>query len=222
MSWIDVAIVSLVVISALRGWSQGMLRQVGAFLGRIAGFVGGSYLALAISPHVTEVAWRPLDVVLIIATCVVAGGLIVRFFGGVFSRRIHEGRLGLVDSVLGASVGIVGTLVTVWLIAAILAVVPWGSVGQSINNSVILKTIQHALPTPPSMESRLQGVLDQVHVPSLFANVVGPTLPNVSHALLTSKNFVTAGTLRAYEAAIEAGKGERDAAWMPAFWASRP
>jgi len=33
---------------------------------------------------------------------------------------------------------------------------------------------------------------------------------------------MSARALSAYEAAIKSGKGDRDAAWMPAFWADRP
>lgn len=190
MSWIDVAIASLVVVSALRGWSQGLLRQLGGFLGRVIGFVGGAYLAITLTPHIPQVAWRPLDVVLIIIAATVAGGLIMRFFGGVFSNWIHENRLGLADSALGASIGVVGTLITCWFVAALLAVVPWGSVGQSINHSVILRYVGRALPTPPAVESELQGVLNQLNVPSLFARVVAPTLPSLVHGPLSTTHHV--------------------------------
>jgi uncharacterized membrane protein required for colicin V production len=190
MSWIDVAIAALAVVSALRGWAQGLLRQLGGVLGRIIGLVGGAYLAATLVPHITQVAWRPLDVVLIVIAATVAGGVIMRYFGGVFSNRIHESRLGLADSALGASVGVVGTLVTCWLVAAVLAAVPWGSVGQSVNHSVILRYVERVMPTPPAVESELQGVLDQLNVPSLFASVVAPTLPNIAHGLLPTIHHV--------------------------------
>jgi len=191
MSWIDVAIASLVVASALRGWTQGFVRQLGGLLGRFAGLAGGIYLAATISPRVTVVAWRPLDMVLIVAASTVAGGLIVRYFGGVFSQRIHEGRLALADSVLGASVGAAGTLVTCWLLAALLALAPWGSVGQSIGHSAILRYVQRVLPTPPSVVSRLQIVLGPVNVPGLFADVVGPRLLLPSYGALSTTHHVT-------------------------------
>ncbi len=190
MSWIDVAIASLVAVSALRGWSQGVLRQLGGFLGRILGFAGGVYLATALTPHISQVAWRPLDVVLIIVVATIAGGLIMRFFGGVFSNRLRENHLGLADSALGAGVGAAGTLLICWLVAALLAVVPWGSVGQSINHSVILRYVGRVLPTPPAVESELQGVLNQLNVPSLFAKVVAPTLPSVAHSPLVTTHHV--------------------------------
>lgn len=191
MSWIDVAIAALVIASALRGWSQGLLRQVGGFLGRAIGLVGGAFLAVSLTPHITQVAWRPLDVVLIIAVSTVAGGLILRYFGGVFSHRMHESRLGLADSALGATMGVVGTLVTCWFVAAILAVVPWGTVGPSINHSVILRYVERVLPTPLAVESELQSVLGQINVPSLFVNVVAPTLPGLNHRPLTTTHHVT-------------------------------
>lgn len=194
MSWIDVAIASLVVISALRGWSQGALRQIGALLGRVIGLVGGSYLAATIAPRISQVAWRPLDVVLIIVTATVAGGLIMRFFGGVFSNRLREGRLGVIDSLLGASVGVGATVLTCWFVAAILSMVPWGSLGQSINHSFILRYVDRALPTPPAVEGQLQGVLDQINVPSLFADVVAPTLPGLTRSALGTDRHPTSSS----------------------------
>ena len=198
MSWIDVAIASLVVVSGLRGWSQGLVRQFGALLGRLIGLIGGIYLAVAVVPHVAATAWRPLDAVLIVIASTVAGSLILRYFGGVFSRRVHEGRLGWADSFLGASVGVVGMLISCWLVAALLTVVPWSTVGTSINRSVILRYVQRVLPTPPAVASRLQGVLSQLNVPSLFADVVGPALPSyVAHPLATRHDVTTpAGVVR--------------------------
>ena len=191
MSWIDVAVAALVLAAGLRGWSQGLLRQVGSFIGRVGGFVGGSYLAVAVAPRLSVAVWRPLDVVLIIATATVAGGLIMRYFGGVFSNRLRENRLGLADSALGAGVGVVGMLVTCWFVAALLTVVPWSTVGQAINKSVILKYVQRVLPSPPSVESRLQVVLSQINVPSLFTDVVAPSLASSAHGSLVTTHHLT-------------------------------
>jgi len=72
----------------------------------------------------------------------------------------------------------------------VLAVVPWSSVGQSINRSFILKYVQKALPSPPAVESRLQGVLSEINVPSLFASVVAPTLPTGVRGTLVTTHHV--------------------------------
>ena len=190
MSWIDVAIASLVVVSGLRGWSQGVVRQFGALLGRLIGLIGGLYLAAAVVPHVTATAWRPLDAVLIIIASTVAGSLVLRYFGGVFSRRLHEGHLGVADSLLGATVGVLGMLISCWLVAALLTVVPWSTVGTSINRSAILREVQRVLPTPPAVAGRLQSVLSQLNVPNLFADVVGPALPSYVARPLSTRHDV--------------------------------
>ncbi len=191
MSWIDVAVASLVVIATLRGWSQGLLRQLGSFLGRVLGLVGGCYLAVEVAPHIRDTVWRPLDVILIIGVSTVAGGLLLRYFGGVFSARLRESRLGLADSGLGAAVGAVGMLVTCWFVAVLLSVVPWSSVGRSINKSVILRYVQQVLPSPPAVEGRLQAVLSEVNVPSLFSNVVAPLLSGKPPRLLATVHHVS-------------------------------
>ncbi|MBW4030938.1 MAG: MarP family serine protease [Acidobacteria bacterium] len=194
MNWIDVAIASLVLIAGLGGWTRGLVRQFGALVGRLVGLVGGLYLAVWAAPRVTASAWRPLDVVLIIVASTVAGGLIFRYLGGVFSRRIHEGRLGVVDSFLGACVGVAGMLLSCWLVAALLTVVPWSTVGASINRSVILRYVQRVLPTPPAVVGRLQGVLSQLNVPSLFADVVGPALPTYATRPFSTRHHVATPT----------------------------
>lgn len=191
MSWIDVAIVAVTVVSGLRGWSRGLVRQLGTLIGRMIGFVGGLYLAAAASARVSTVAWRPLVVVLVIVASTVVGGVIVRYFGGAFSHRLREGHLGTLDKLLGAGVGVAGMVVTCWLVGALLAVVPWSTVGQSVNRSVILRYVQRVLPAPPAVESRLQGVLSQWHVPSLFADVVSPVLPAYAPRTLSTRHHVT-------------------------------
>jgi S1-C subfamily serine protease len=40
------------------------------------------------------------------------------------------------------------------------------------------------------VEGRLQSLLDEINVPSLFANVVAPTVPALAHGALTTKHFV--------------------------------
>lgn len=191
MSWIDVAIVAVTMVSGLRGWSRGLVRQLGTLIGRMIGFVGGLYLAAAAAARVTTVAWRPLVVVLVVAASTVVGGLILRYFGGVFSHRLREGHLGMLDKLLGAGVGVAGMVVTCWLVAALLAVVPWSTVSQSVNRSVILRYVQRVLPAPPAVESRLQGVLSQWNVPSLFADVVSPVLPTYASRTLSTRQHVT-------------------------------
>jgi uncharacterized membrane protein required for colicin V production len=176
VSWTDVTVASLVVLAGLRGWNQGLLRQLGTIIGRLAGVVGGCYLALALAPRFTVVAWRPLDVVVVIATTTLVGGLIFRYLGGRLSARLHEERLGFVDSGGGALLGATGMLVTCWFVAVLVAALPGNVVGASINHSVILRTVQRILPTPPALASRVQTLLNQTNVPRLFADVVVPTL----------------------------------------------
>ena len=193
MSWIDVVIASLILVSAVRGWTQGILRQLGGLVGRALGLLGGVYLAISVSRHATAVAWRPLEVVLIVVTCTLVGGLILRFCGGVFSNRLREGHLGVIDATLGAGVGVGATLLTCWFVAVLLSVVAWGSLGESVNHSIILNYVERVLPTPPAIEGKLQAILDQANVPRLFASAVAPHLPSIVRGSLA--NSPSAATL---------------------------
>ncbi|MGD0851871.1 MAG: MarP family serine protease [Acidimicrobiales bacterium] len=191
MNWVDVLIVAIVIVAAIRGWFQGAIRQVLGWIGLIAGFYVGIEIAPSLSSDITHSSWRPvLGVIIVIATAFV-GHFLGHILGSSIRRTVKMVKLGLVDSVAGAVVGVAGALLTVWLVAALLVATPWSSVAGGIQGSRIIKDLDSALPTVPSAEARLQTMLRNADFPSVFASIVSPTVPSSGTAPKLAKNTLS-------------------------------
>ena len=66
MNWVDVLIVAIVVVAAIRGWFSGAIRQVLGWIGLIAGFYIGIAIAPSLSTKITHSSWRPVFALLIV------------------------------------------------------------------------------------------------------------------------------------------------------------
>jgi S1-C subfamily serine protease len=178
MNWVDVLIVAIAIVAAIRGWFQGALRQVLGWIGLIAGFYLGVATAPSVSTKITHASWRPVIALLIVVICAYAGHFLGHIFGASIRRTAMMVKLGVVDSAAGVVVGVVGALITVWLLAALLVATSWSTAASGIQGSRIIGDLDKALPTIPSAEARLQTLLHNANFPSVFASIVSPTIPS--------------------------------------------
>jgi S1-C subfamily serine protease len=178
MNWVDVLIVAIVIVSAVRGWFQGALRQVLGWIGLIAGFYLGIAIAPTLSTKITHASWRPVIALLIVVVAAYAGHFLGHVFGASIRRTVMMVKLGVVDSAAGVVVGVAGALITVWLVAALLVATSWSTAASGIQGSRIIGDLDKALPTVPSAEARFQSLLHNANFPSVFASIVSPTIPS--------------------------------------------
>jgi uncharacterized membrane protein required for colicin V production len=177
VSWVDIVIVVVVLLAALRGFSQGAISQIATIVGLGAGFYLGTTIAPSLSHHFTKGHWRPAVALIIILVICLVGLTIGGIVGRMISRFVSALMLGIIDRVAGVAVGVVAALVLCWLLAGLLAGTPWASVDSAIQNSAILSALDHVMPPVPSIESRVQTLFRKAGVPAIFANVIAPTLP---------------------------------------------
>ena len=177
MNWVDVVIVALVVVAAIRGWFQGAIRQVLGWIGFIAGFYIGISIAPSLSTDITKAGWRPILALVIVVVVGFIGSFAGHILGSVIRKTIHMVKLGLIDSVAGVVVGVAGALVSVWLVAALLVSTSWGSVTTGIQGSRVINGLDEALPTVPSAEAKLQTLIRNADLPNVFTSIVSPSVP---------------------------------------------
>ncbi|MEO9181650.1 MAG: MarP family serine protease [Acidimicrobiales bacterium] len=177
MDWVDIVIVALVVVAAVRGWFQGAIRQVLGWIGFIAGFYIGISIAPSLSSDVTHAGWRPVLALAIVVVVAFIGSFGGHLLGSVVRKTIDMVKLGLIDSMAGVVVGAAGVLVTVWLVAALLVSTSWSSVAVGIQGSRIINALDKALPTVPSAEAKLQTLIRNADLPNVFTSIVSPTVP---------------------------------------------
>ncbi len=178
MNWVDVLIVAIVIVAAIRGWFQGAIRQVLGWIGLIAGFYVGIAIAPSLSTRITHAAWRPILALAIVVVAAYVGHLLGHLVGASIRKTVKMVKLGLVDSVAGVVVGVAGALITVWLVAALLVATSWSAAASGIQGSRIIGDLDKSMPTIPSAEARLQTLLRNADFPSVFASIVSPTIPS--------------------------------------------
>lgn len=177
MNWVDVLIVAIVIVAAIRGWFQGALRQILGWIGLIAGFYLGIAIAPTLSTKITHGSWRPVVALLIVLVAAYAGHFLGHVFGASIRRTAMMVKLGVIDSGAGVVVGVAGALITIWLVAALLVATSWTTAANGIQGSRIIGDLDKALPTIPSAEARVQTLLRNADFPSVWASIVSPTIP---------------------------------------------
>jgi uncharacterized membrane protein required for colicin V production len=176
MSWVDLVIVILVILSALRGFSEGAIRQIFGLVGLLAGFLIGTAIAPSLSTHITHAHWRPVLAIVIILAMSIIGSTLGGLLGSVVARFAHALMLGLFDRITGVVVGALVALVMCWLVAGILSSVTWGSVASQIQQSSILSAMDSVMPPVPSIDAKVASLFPGAEFPSIFDKLVQPTL----------------------------------------------
>jgi len=143
---VDLIIAVALLFSAVLGYRNGLIRTLFKFIGFVLGGVLGIYLSLKFSHD-----WS-LDVKRIgfVIAAIVAGGYLCSFIGGWLAKglraTIFRGPLAFIDSVAGAALEIVRTVIALYLIATVLLWSPWESAQNQITQSNILPKVQPYIP----------------------------------------------------------------------------
>lgn len=199
MNWLDVMILALVVVSAIRGWRSGAAVQGLAFGGLWLGLLLGALVAPRLAGLVTGSArtWVALIVVFAAAALLgAAGGLLGARFAGVL-RRAH---LGPLDEALGVLVAIAATLLAVWLIGSLLSSSRYATLDQALQESRIVRALDDILPTVPSVFARIESFLTAEGFPVVFVNLppglVTPVAPPSDAAVQAAVDAAEPSTVK--------------------------
>jgi len=162
MSWVDLIILIVVILAALRGFAEGAIRQVVGIIGFGAGFLLGTIIAPSLSTRFIFFFFF---------------GIVGGYLGGLLAKVAHVLLLGLVDRIVGVVIGVVTALIFCWLAAGLLATTTWGSIASGIQHSKILSTMDDVMPPVPSIVAKVEALFPKIGLPNVFARVVAPTLP---------------------------------------------
>jgi S1-C subfamily serine protease len=184
VSWVDLVIVVVIGLAALRGWFAGALRQIGALAGFVAGLWVGVQFAPALATRITQSNWRPaLAVGLVVASALLVSSL-GQAAGAAATKALRVIKLGLFDRLAGVVVSVVGSILLCWLLAGLLASTAWGSLATNIQNSAVLSALDRVLPPVPAVEARIQALFRGADLPNVFATLIAPTPPGTKPTTL--------------------------------------
>jgi len=177
---LDLVIVVSAAAAAAGGWRLGFLARVVSWVGLALGLV----LAARFLPAAMRAFEGPDPTSkLMIAGVLLLGGAFLGqgaglLLGSSLRRFVPLGPVRAVDSAVGALVGTLGVVVTVWLLLPTIADVP-GSVAREARSSAIARFVDLHLPAPPDTLKALRRVVGETNFPKVFealrpAPVTGP------------------------------------------------
>ncbi len=200
MSFLDLILIALLVLSAIGGYRRGALLQ-GFGLGGV--IIGISVGALA-ARYATRFSSDPLTRAAIVLGILLAGMAIGNVVGWLIGARVrkHVRAPGpaRADAVGGAALSVGALLLAVWFLALNLLHGPFPVVSTEIQTSAIVRTIDEVFPAPPSLLTGLEKAADLLGLQNTFVGL--PPLP-AAPVTPPSDSEVAAATAKAQRATVE-------------------
>jgi len=168
---IDVLLLIAVALAAVRGIQLGASVQLGSYGGFWLGlFLGAIAAPVLVGPIHTPI-WRTISsLVILFGTATILAGA-GRKLGVTVWKSIRRVKLAAVDSVLGAAIAVVATLLGIWVIAGIAVNTPFSALSSQVASSRIVRGLDKVLPAAPSVFSRIQAFVNSQGFPSVFASL---------------------------------------------------
>jgi S1-C subfamily serine protease len=165
---VDVVVAVVAVLAALQGARVGGLVQVCAIVGFFSGLFVGALLASRAVVWVHSPTARTVVALSTMLLVAFSFGMVGRIVGGMLTTHVQRGPARSVDAAAGVVVAVVGTLVTVWLLASTMVNSSSVALDNAILQSRIIMALDRVLPPPPSVFSQAQGFLSAEGFPPVL------------------------------------------------------
>jgi S1-C subfamily serine protease len=175
VTWLDVMLVALLVLSVIAGYRRGAVLQVLGLLGLTLGAVVGALLA----GRIAHLGQTPGTQVSLSLSSVVVGAAAGNIGGWILGSRLRartqRSALRKADAVAGSVVSVAALLLVTWFLALNLANGPFPGLARGIRGSRIVGELDHHLPQPPSLLGEAQRLLSMMGFPDIFIGI--PPVP---------------------------------------------
>ena len=179
MSFLDLTLVILLLLSAVGGWKRGL---IGGLLS-LAGFLIGGYVAMQFAPtllamfSVLEQFRVPSSLIIILVGAGVGNNLAV-LLGSAIQRAMTFTPARGLDRLGGVAFNVLSVSLIIWLVAQAL-VTNTGLWQRQVNSSRVIGAIDEVAPSfARSAVNQFQGWLDSSGLPRVIAGI--GLIPNVS------------------------------------------
>ena len=146
MNYFDLAVFVIAVLTSLSGFKNGLLQSVFKTVGYIAGGVLGLAIALEVVKNWQSNFAKIGAALVLIFLLAGIGEFLLGKIGLGIHKKILFGPFKLIDSLLGAALSLIRTIVVIYLVAILLIASPWGLADKNIQESKFYTTIDKKLP----------------------------------------------------------------------------
>jgi S1-C subfamily serine protease len=168
---LDLILLAVVVLAAVTGFRRGALMQVLAYGGLVTGLVVGAIVAPKIASLVDGEAAQAGVAVAVVLGAAGIGNAIGWLAGSWVRSRMRRTRFGAADAAGGSIVSMVAVLVAIWFLAFNLVNGPFPSLAGEIRGSAVVRTIERAMPAPPSLLGEVRHFFDRFGFPEVFTGL---------------------------------------------------
>ena len=202
MNLVDLIIFVLLLAAIARGIRVGFMSPLLSYGGFVAGLLLGSRVATWVAPHASNPTTKLVIVLIVefgLAALFASIGEIAGMYLNTVARRFHLGRL---NQALGAGLAIIFTVVLVWLGASALSNVRSYDIGGQVRQSLIVRKLDAALPTPPDIFAQLEKIISPNGFPNVFLGL------EPQHTTISPSNSVNNQAVINDEASVVKIQGE--------------
>lgn len=169
MNLLDLLVLTSAAAAAFGGYRLGFVARAASWVGLAIGLtVAMRFLPSAVR---TFEGPDPSTKLFIAAGVLLLGGFVGQglglLAGSSLRRFVPHGPLRALDSSVGAVVGVVGILVSVWLLLPAIADIP-GAYARQARNSTIARFLDRQFPEPPDTVQALRRVVGDTNFPQVF------------------------------------------------------
>jgi S1-C subfamily serine protease len=169
---LDAVLLVMLALAGIAGYRRGLVLQLFSYGGLLAGLFAGALLA----PVLASLVRSPLAqtgaagfTLLVSAALGDALGWVVGSRARAQARTSRVG--GAVDAPGGAAVSLVAVLLATWFVALNLVNGPFPAVASEIRGSTIVRTLDSALPQPPSVLAEVSRFFNTFGFPDVFSGI---------------------------------------------------
>lgn len=175
MNGLDLLLFVFLALAGFSGYRRGLALQAFGFGGLLLGLALGALVApavagLAESPG-AQAGAAGATLILLAGIGDAAGWLV----GRQVRERARTSRFRPVDAVGGSLVAVAASLLAIWFVALNLVGGPFPGVAKEIQGSAIVRTLDEALPQPPSLLAQARRFFTRFGFPDVFSGI--PPLP---------------------------------------------
>jgi S1-C subfamily serine protease len=178
---LDVILVVLLALAAYSGYRRGAILQVLTFGGMLIGLLVGAIVAPQLAKFFTDPTTQAVVALVAFLAFAALGDVAGWMVGARIWQATRRTKIAAVDSAGGSVVAVIALLLATWFIALNLASGPFPALSRQIRGSAIVRTLDHALPEPPSLLGQVRQFLNDFGFPEVFVGLPpapgGPVQP---------------------------------------------
>lgn len=168
MNFIDLLIISFIIVSLFRGREIGFVRQLFSTIG----FFGGLWLGALIQRHSVGLMHTTLSKTIFSLTVILGFAVLLlavgEYVGILLKKKVHRPQLNWLDNFFGSILSAVSILIAVWLSASIASSLPYPGLKADIRQSKIISFLNDSLPPAPEVMADIGHLIDPNGFPQVF------------------------------------------------------